>query len=384
MAFPGLPTSPADACPWAGPGLDGEGDLPAAAEVAVVGGGLVALRVAAGLARAGARVVLLAPDPDLSSAAERGSGLVLGGWDDNAWRLTQSLGAARARELVAWTDRAAAVLRLPEDGLLVGALKDSEATELTESAALRRAWGLPGTVTSAAGWAGAVAVRGGAVDPWALAVQAAAEARAAGARLVVRAPVHRCEDRDGAHVLHHPAGTLTADLVVLCGDHRHARAWPWLGDKLRPVRHQLRHHPGVHLDRPVLAQFGYLVAAPGPTGVLLGGCRWATPHLEEGEDDASVVREVVDQKIGALWQGQLVDLSEPPAARWSVISTHTCDGLPLIGPLPGAPTLVACCGFNGRPHSHALPAADAVLQGILDGRAEGVPGLFRPDRFVGG
>lgn len=384
MAFPGLPTAPADACPWAGPGLEGQDSVPPATEVAVVGGGLVALRVAAGLARSGAQVVLLAPDADLSSAAERGGGLVHGGWDDNAWRLAQSLGAAHARALVAWTDRAADALGLPEDGLLVAALKDSEATELRQSAALRRTWGLPGREVSEPGWAGGISIRGGGVDPWALAVEAADEARTAGAQLVARAPVLRSEAREGTHVLHLPGGSLAADLVVLCGDHRMKTAWPWLGDKLRPVRHQHRHHPVGRIARPVLAQFGYLSATPGPTGVLLGGCRWATPHLEEGEDDPTVVRELVDQKIGALWQGRLPGVVEPPAARWSVVATHTCDGLPLVGPLPGTPTLVACCGFNGRPHSHALPAADAVLQGILNGRPRGVPPLFRPDRFVGG
>ena len=62
--------------------------------------------------------------------------------------------------------------------------------------------------------------------------------------------------------------------------------------------------------------------------------------------------------------------------------TFSCDGLPIIGPIPGRPRFIACTAFNGRQYGLGLRAGKAVSQGILTGRAEGVPSIFKTGRFV--
>ena len=68
--------------------------------------------------------------------------------------------------------------------------------------------------------------------------------------------------------------------------------------------------------------------------------------------------------------------------RWAWIQDHSCDGLPLVGPLPGDPRLVACTGFNGNLTGLPVRAARAVVDGLLAGRSAGAPRLLSPTRMV--
>jgi glycine/D-amino acid oxidase-like deaminating enzyme len=68
--------------------------------------------------------------------------------------------------------------------------------------------------------------------------------------------------------------------------------------------------------------------------------------------------------------------------RWAGIMTFTCDGLPIVGPLPGRVQHISCLGFNGRPWSHAFRAAKAVRDGLMGGRSTGMPEILSPQRFV--
>ena len=161
---------------------------------------------------------------------------------------------------------------------------------------------------------------------------------------------------------------------------------PWFEGKITPVRGQM-----ICLDGPApppfRAQAGYLYgggASAGAAGALFGGARWATPHLEVGETDDDAVSAAVEEKLAAFARRHFPALAGAPIRRrWSGIMAMTCDGLPFVGPLPGGSRALACAGFGGRGLSLAVASGRAVAEGLLTGRAPGLPGCFRAGRMVG-
>ena len=187
-------------------------------------------------------------------------------------------------------------------------------------------------------------------------------------------------------LLHHPDGVLRAELVVLACGHTLATLDPFFSDQLYPVRTQLLSLPAPagRFTHAGSALFGYhFWRQTDDDTVLVGGCRWATPHMEVGETDDAVAVPVIDARIRGFIDQTFPDLAgQPTAARWSAIMTFSCDGLPILGPVPGRPRFVACAGFNGRQYGLGLRAAQAVAEGILTGTARGVPDCFKTGRFI--
>ena len=60
----------------------------------------------------------------------------------------------------------------------------------------------------------------------------------------------------------------------------------------------------------------------------------------------------------------------------------SCDGLPLIGALPGCTDIIACCGFNGSQASLAFQAGLSVASLVTEGRDPILPRQFQPARFL--
>jgi len=169
-------------------------------------------------------------------------------------------------------------------------------------------------------------------------------------------------------------GDVRAETVVIAAGHESGAIEPWLRDKLFSVRMQA---VAVDASLPAFsAQFGYLYGRPG----MVGGARWATPHLEEGESDDTVVEPHVHAAIERFAREWFPGVEITHA--WSTIATHTCDGLPIVGPIPGRGRVIACTGWGGLDCSFALRAARAVADGILTGKAVGVPRTFEPSRLV--
>ena len=73
------------------------------------------------------------------------------------------------------------------------------------------------------------------------------------------------------------------------------------------------------------------------------------------------------------------DYGADPAAAGAgaaFITWESCDGLPVVGPLPGRPDVIVCVGFGAAVHTYGQAAADAIIDGLL-GRA----GLPAPAAF---
>ena len=395
-----MKTAPADPTPDADRVLMARPDpLPAAVEVAVVGGGLAGLAVARRLARAGVQVHLLEARSDLAlGGTGRDSGLVLPGTHDHAGRLADAVGAADAAKLLTWSARALSHARGlgATGGALEVAWSIDEAADLAAGIETLRAAGLAPVPwdldpLQRVGWPAGTGLPGaalftpqaGVIEPRVALAQLWADARAAGATASTRA---RVTGIDSGPVLHLDDGrAVSCDAVVLCAGWQMTAFEAFFGDKLYPVRHQHQLRVGgPALPVGLSTQGGYLTARPRPGGgMVVSGARWATQHLEAGETDDTVVQvqvsaaqdRFVAQRL-ALWA------PHPVVARWTSIATHTCDNLPLVGPIPGRPSLLVCAGWNGRPWAWALAGAQAVCDGLLTGRAHGVPARVSPRRFL--
>ncbi len=380
--------------------------VPSLTEVVVVGAGLAGCAVACLLAEAGAQVVVL----DAHSAVGRGwSGACHGvagiGYADHPVRLVHSLGDETARALVGATIENLADLDewglFSRKGALTAALGAVEEPEIEATIEILERWGSPVQALSASEvrdrlggtsfGPGFLDPRSGAVDPPAAVLAVAARAKAAGVTFLMNAIVHGSRDAGlETEVFGEMNGhsfCIRTDVVVMCGGVDSGRIEPFLADKLYPVRFQMQHLAGADATGvpPLSAQLSYLQMAPRPSGELvLGGCRWATPTLEVGERDATQLSPAVDARLTQVRSGALGGIlgDAVVVGRSAGIMAFSCDGLPIVGPVPGRVQHIVCTGWNGRPWSHALRAARAIRDGLVHGRSEGYPSILSPQRFV--
>lgn len=173
-------------------------------------------------------------------------------------------------------------------------------------------------------------------------------------------------------------GPVTGEIMVLANGWRAADAAPWLADKLSPYREQAQRVTGGPAG-PGRTGYGWVAWAPGPAGLTITGARWATPHLEAGEDRPEIV-DIVQQRLDHVRRATLGEAEV--VARTARIETSSCDGLPIVGPLPGAPRVVVAAGWHGQALSLGPALVEAVAATLLDQSGPRVPTMFDPSRFL--
>jgi len=219
------------------------------------------------------------------------------------------------------------------------------------------------------------------------ATQALAErATRAGAQLLTGRSVVRVQSEGPDHQVHLTDGVVRCHAVVFAANAQLGAIDPYFEDKIQSVREHAQAGVGSAetLPTPGRTQQGYARwNFHGPEHWVLAGCRWATPHLEVMETDDTVTLPIVQTKLDEFRQRIFPHLSaNAPSHRWSYLIAHTCDGLPIVGPIPGSPSLVCCAGFQGQQWGLAPRLARAVADGLLTSRAPGIPDFFTPARFV--
>jgi len=351
------------------------------------------LCAAEGLAAAGARVMCLEAERLGAGASGRNGGQLLLGVVEAPHRVLASLGEHRTRELFELTRASVAWLEgrgvLERAGLASVALDSREPVELERTHAALEALGIPCTLHPAAESAARFGLDGagasldvgvaGRVRPGPAITRLAEAARAAGAELVESAPVTGIEQVPDGIVVVAGDRRIQTEVVVWAAGIGTRELEPALEDLLVPVREQARAIGG--LSGPAdgaRAGYGYTWFERDGDEGWVGGCRWATPHLEVGERESVVVPRVQERIEGfaqrLAWTGEVV-------RQWAWIEAHTRDGLPLVGPVPGANRLVACVGFCGNDWGLGPGAAALVTEGLMGERAE-ASALFAPSRFT--
>jgi D-amino-acid dehydrogenase len=318
------------------------------AEVQVHGAGWAGLAIARGLADAGVRVRLVDPAGVLGGASGRALGVALPTHPEHPHRLEAGLGTAGAAALVAFIreglDALPGLARVGVDWLA----SPQERGELDDALAAAARIGLGATRTDA----GYHLHDGGSVDLAAL---------LAALRGPDPVPVHATAGT--AEVDVYATGAVALDSFV--------------ADKLTPVRWQAVHFNGPALAVPVVSQHATVFWAGG---LSAAGARWATPHMEVGET-SPVPEPRVTAMLERLTRAAFPDAGAILDVRAGIVA-QSCDGLPIVGPVPGRPRAVVCAGFGVAGLAYALPCARAVVDGLLGRPSAGVPKPLRTARFA--
>ena len=372
--------------------------LPDQAQVVIVGAGLAGTAAALFLAEAGwAPLVIEARPAPGRSLSGRDTGLAMPVLNDTPHRLIAALGADMASEVVRFAqaslDLSESLQLLDRTGALMAAGMPQETEQHPVDAEALNTLGI-----TAEPWAPEeVAARTGTAEfgpglwvPSAgllardAATRLATKAQTAGARFVLSTPVTGLHSDGAMTTVHTSSGSTDADVVILATGAQLAQVDPWFEDKCYPVRTQLLATEPLEsaLPFPIRTQLGHAQLVPGPEQCLISsGCRWATPHLEAGEADDTIVSVQVHDKLTQLTLRHRPDASAP-THQWAGIMAFTCDGLPLLGPIPGRSRIISCTGFAGHQATLGLGAARAIADGLLGQSHIHVPDPFALSRFV--
>ena len=376
--------------------------LPDRCDVAIIGGGLAGVAIALFLAeKSAASVVLVESHSQMGMGCSgRGLGLVVEGLIEHPFRVVHALGKEDASALYRFSMESLAHLRdlavvQTTGGLWASVdaredeqLKDSEKA-LHEMGIDCELWNQTTTCAELSGIGFRQALyfpEHGLISPMEVVAELAGRAVQAGARVHVDCRVNEVVDGAEGHQIRIGESILMADIVVFAGGAQLVDLDPYFEDKLTPVRETALATEPVpsRFSLACRAQYAYTSWRQAPTGeILIGGCRWATPHMEVGETDDTVVSEAVQAKIHGFLCEHFQDLAPLQIRnRWSWIHANSCDGLPLIGPIPGSPRTLVCAGFNGNQTGLAVGAAKAISEGLTTGRADRVPGFLTLGRFL--
>lgn len=350
----------------------------AAADVAIVGGGIAGIATAYFLARGGARPIVLEARGVAEAASGRNAGFLLAGVAENFVAASRRYGSAKALRIWKLTERTRTLVRslVAEHGIdcelrwngsdqIAG--DDTEWAEVAQSARLLSAQGVKVTVDDAARTARYH--EDGELDPVRWVRGLAAAAVRAGARIHEDTRVTGVDEG----VVRTTGGTVTTGAVVLCTNAYTAH----LADsRVRPVRGQmLATAPTVPVfARPAYAKRGYQYWRQRADGrVLVGGWRDMAVDEEVGEDERPT--EKVQRHLDAFLAAHGIDA--PVTHRWAGTMGFSHDALPYVGRT--GPGLFVCGGFTG--HGMAFgPASAEMVASLVQGGAHEDADLFDPGR----
>lgn len=394
---------------------DPSAELPAAAEVVVVGAGMVGAMIAFRLAEAGMRPLVIEANAPASGASGRLAGIALAGLGSHFPQVTRLVQASGARSILDYTRRSLDLLEALEHELPGGIewtrsgsldLFTNEAQEVRGGrlAAHQAAEGLevrliggtelaelaPGLDTRrvlGARWT----PQDGQLHPIKMVYALLAAARMRGAGIVTGVRVERLLARSGriggVATTH---GEVSAGTVVLATNAWSPALVPHLAGNLTPIReHVCVTEPVEPLLGPGFETNGcreYWRQLAGGE-VLVGGFAAA----DEGMGIGSYAMEVRPD-VPPLLAELLVQMHPALAAArivrcWSGLLDFASLEVPMVGPLPAddgtpVPGGWLACGLTG----HGLPYAPIIgllLAEAIAGRSTQLPlGPFDPARYV--
>jgi glycine/D-amino acid oxidase-like deaminating enzyme len=360
----------------------------------VVGGGIVGIAVAASCARRGLRVTLCEAAGLAHAASGRNQGLVIGPHKPEM----EAIGRASLQLLLDLHERSGAAFALDRDPytcLMLG--EGSGGGDVLSEAELREV--IPGIGHGV----GPAEVNPNArrIDPGAAAAVLADDARADGADIrtgcAVRELLRRGDDVTG--VLTDQGRIEAAHVVVAAGP------WSWRVCRSLPHDVPVRGVRGwIIVTRPAPFQLGFILeewTREAPAAPTLG-------QLADGSEPEPNVPCVLQQDaagrvlVGASLHGATLEADEsletrraiarravevlPRLAGIEIAETRSCqrpmspDGLPLLGPYPGAEGLVLATGHGPLGVTQGLGSGEVVAEGILGGTWD--PALA-PARLLG-
>lgn len=325
--------------------------------------------------------------------AARDIGLAYPELGEPAERLAYALGDSLAREFHAWGKEG--IERISQQASELGSVRrgsrlslcrqETEAALLSQDALQRQAWGDEVRLMSGAAASNyaplATSVALASFETQALSFVPATLSETLQERLrrfpkYIADPLESADweacrvetTPDGVRALW-PAGQATAEVAVLAAGHEIGQLIQAFRRALVPLLGQaFRSEPLAETTRAsvvgLTASWGYERYRFDEQRRLLA-C-----GLDPVNGTISAQPEVLAVAQEALWKRATTLLSDlarsgPDVLRWGVLFTATCDGLPLLGPLPGEPRIHVVTGFGTSAWSRGYRAGELIADHLL-------------------
>lgn len=373
--------------------------LPAAAEVVVVGGGVMGASVAYHLARRGCREVLLLEREGFLGTGS--TGRCAGGVRHQfSSPVNIELSKLSVRAIERFADEVGSPLDFRQDGYLFLLTREADWAEFRRSVELQRRHGV--AVETLAPAEAAALVRGlvvddvlgatycakdGIADPHGMTQGYADAARRLGARVETGVAVTGIRvEGDRVAGVETTAGWVATRWVVNC-------AGPWAAQlaaragldlPVVPLRRHVfttRPFPGAPARSTMVIDFAttfYFHRESG--GVLMGMGRDEPPSFDTSVDPEFqyAVLERALERFPPLAEAQI-------ARAWAGLYEMSPDAHPILGPAPGVEGLLLANGFSGHGFQHAPAVGLLVAEMVLDGGARTLDvAPLALDRFASG
>ena len=367
-------------------------------DVVLIGATLPSLWLAAEIAKHGFSVSILECRSHVAQAQEfRQLGIVQTGLLDNHWRIAQGLGEQVAQEIYHACSKGAALVRARTEVHAQGWMlsrDEREDQELQQLHDLYQRWGVPTSFIPStkldASFPGKSIRSGiqipdeGCIDPEHLASVLVHTIQEDSISICCSIDIQSIENHNGGVRVHHQHGTTTAEILVHMQHDQLQNLDPFFSTTLNTVRAQSiaykRTSPFV--PQACTSQYGYVTWRDKGTLRLLSGCRWATPHLEQGESDDSVTVPSIEKALLRTAEQCFSEENINVLYRWSMIERKSCDGLPLVGALPGRDHIIACTAFHGRLLGLGFACAASIRDLLIHGTTSELPTCFSTRRFI--
>jgi glycine/D-amino acid oxidase-like deaminating enzyme len=366
----------------------------------IVGGGITGSLIAERLTRQGLDVVILDRELPGRGSTAASTSMLLWEIDSSLAQLTEIYGFERASRVYLASLHAVArlkslVLKLGiacemrnRNSLLLAA--GESARQLREEHLLRRRAGLPGEFLDHAmlldmfgmARAGAIVSPGSAdADPMQLARGMLAIAIRRGARIFEAEAVHFDAAARSVGVLLNNGREIEARWVILATGYVmpdivrstvHAVSSSWAIATTPQPQNIWRDSALIWEDSE-----DYLYARATVAGRIIIGGEDSREMIEPDARDALIPEKsrLLTQKLAALWPAANLDIE----FRWSGTFDTTSDGLPLIGPVPGAKGVYAAYGYGGNGITFSFLAAQ-LIGDLVAGSSSPLLGDFALDR----
>ena len=367
-------------------------------DIILIGATLPSLWMANEIAKHGFSVSILEHRSHIAQAQEfRQLGMVKMGLLDNYWRISQGLGEQAAQEIYCAFDRGASIIRsltpIRSQGWMLSR-DEREDQELQNLHTLYQKWGVPTSFIPSRIIkelcseqyirTGIQIPKEGCIDPTHLAAVLSRKIQEASIPLCCSIDIRSIVHHDGGVRIHHQHGTTDADILVYM-QHDHLQTIdPFFSTTLNNIRMQSIAYKRTtpFIPQACTSQYGYVRWRDEGDLRFLSGCRWATPHLEQGESDDSITVPCIEEALIRTAKQYFSERNINVVHRWSMIERKSCDGLPLVGSLPGRDHIIACTAFHGTLLGLGFACAESIKDLLIYGTTSTLPTCFSTRRFI--
>ncbi len=385
------------------------GELPAGADIVVVGGGLLGTSTAYWLARAGADVTLIEARALAGGASGRNGGFVVAGTAAAYPEAIERHGHAAARAVWTLTLESRALLRhvlaeeaidcdYREPGLLHLALGAEQLERMAGVVAALRGDYFEAQLLDRAQAqelidvslgpeiaGGLFAPENGLLHSARLVQGLAGAAARHGARICEMTPAQELHIDGSGVLVRTPRGDLRARAAVVAINAWSAGLLPALTGLITPVRGQVLayapHAPVFHcgMGAAVTPTGEYWQQAPDGS-IIVGGCRANAPGGDVGVTAAEATAEIqaaIEQILPRLFP-ELGGLRV--ARRWAGLMAFTSDGMPIADRAPGLPGAWIVGGFCGHGMPFGMRLGQLLAEAAMNNARPEALAPFRLDR----